>query len=68
MNNQVEKMKKELQEELDKFSVLRAQIKKLIESRNKLDVQLNENRLVKEASIFAFVLRIRYINLLILGT
>lgn len=60
MSKQAEKVKHELQEELNKFSTLRAQIKKLVEARNKLDVQLNENRLVKEVSSFALALRIDF--------
>lgn len=41
-------LKAQMNDEINKFSVVRNQLKKIINARNQLEVQLNENKLVKE--------------------
>lgn len=41
-------LQKQFQDEVDKFSVLRNQFKKIFHQRSTLETQLNENKIVKE--------------------
>ncbi len=41
-------IKQQMTDELNKFSALRNQYKKIISMRSQLEVQLNENKIVKE--------------------
>lgn len=47
-------VKMQMNDELNKFSAIRNQFKKVLGARNQLEVQLNENKIVKEVCFDLF--------------
>lgn len=48
-------IKQKIDEELSKFSAIRKQYNKIISARGQLEIQLNENKIVKEVRIIIFM-------------
>lgn len=44
-------VKQQINEELNKFQTIRNQCKKILSQRGQLEIQLNENKLVKEVMV-----------------
>ena len=49
-------IKQQISDEVNKFSALRTNYKKIITMRGQLEIQLNENKIVKEVCIIIIII------------
>ena len=55
-------VKQQITDELNKFQAIRNQCKKILSQRGQLEIQLNENKLVKEVLLIEFFLSFNKLN------